>query len=97
MSQSIKDFYQEHILKWKSSGLKQKEYCKLNQVKLPAFRKWKTTLNKQTDPLTELPVRISTDQNYRVIFNKKWEIEIPANFSSEILIKLLKSIRESCC
>lgn len=96
MGQSIKDFYQKHINKWKSSGLKQTEYCQLNKVKLPAFRKWKTTLSKQTEALTEVPMKISTDQKYRVFFDKKWEVEIPANFSSETLIRLFKTIQESC-
>ena len=96
MNQSAKEFYQEHISKWESSGLRQTEYCQQNKVKLPAFRKWKTTLNKQTEPLTEVSVKISADQKYRIIFDKKWEVEIPANFSSETLIRLLKSIRESC-
>ena len=27
-------------------------------------------------------MNISTDQKYRVIFDKKWEVEIQANFSS---------------
>ena len=96
MSQSIREFYQEHISKWENSGLKQREYCQLNKVKIHAFRKWKTTISKQSEVLTKVPVKISTDQNYRVIFDEKWGIEIPANFSSETLIRLLKIIRESC-
>ena len=96
MSQSIREFYQEHISKWESSGLKQREYCQLNKIKIHAFRKWKTTISRQTEVLTKVPVKITTDLKYRIIFNKKWEIEIPANFSSDTLIKLLKTIRESC-
>ncbi len=41
------DFWKEQIEKWKSSGLTNSEYCRLNNLNLRNFYNWKIRISGQ--------------------------------------------------
>lgn len=51
-------FWEEHLKKWKVSGVSQVEYCRLNDINIKSFRYWKRRVGRLgcAPALVELPL-----------------------------------------
>ena len=67
--------WKSHIDSWKSSGLKQVEYCRKNDLSRFQFTYWKRKHNKKVDPVTFVPVLDKSDHS-QIFFNNKIPIKL---------------------
>ncbi len=53
-----RQFWGEHIEKWKTGGLSQVEYCHRNGINIKSFRYWKRRIGRigSSPTLVELPI-----------------------------------------
>jgi hypothetical protein len=94
-------FWREHLKNWSESGLTQKEYCRINNLKATRFTYWKTKFNNLKDTRkTNLPVEFIqiSDQPMATGFLKlnvgaDFQIEIPDGFSRSTFEQVLTILR----
>ena len=90
-------FWNDHIKKWKDSGLSQIDYCRENNLLKHRFTYWKCKNNKKTNPVKFIPVipkpaislLHSSIEPLRVQVGDKYRIEVGEGFSGETLIRLI--------
>jgi hypothetical protein len=95
-------YWQSAIQKWTASGLSQAEFCRQNNIKPRRFYAWKNRLQPATpalsscsQPFVEVSPAVTTDQPGPVVMSLAGvEIHYDQNTSPELLIRLLKLLRE---
>lgn len=94
-------FWENHIGKWKLSGLSQAEYCRQNDVKVKSFRYWKRRVGRLGGapalvevpfprPLPSSPCAVSSQ--LCLVINQKYRIEVGKGFDPEDLERLLRVV-----
>ena len=53
--------FQEHIRRWRSSGLTQAEYCRRNELKWSTFHYWRKRLQDTATAVTLVQVPVSNN------------------------------------
>jgi len=89
--------WEEHLRRWKSSGLSQAGYCSKYGLSLPSFGYWRRNLmsSKAAVSLIELPISMSSPvfpfpRPIQLRVNEKFRIEIERGFDSETLRRLIE-------
>jgi hypothetical protein len=94
-------FWEQHINRWKESGIKQTEYCRINGLSPKSFTYWKCKLKKEPETTTFFPITLKTSptlQNpikheaLKLICNDKYRVEIGDDFSSTTLTRLIRTL-----
>ena len=93
------EYWNDHITKWKESGLKQVDYCRANNLSRQRFTYWKCKSNKKNNPVKFIPVvpkpTSSLPENsssLKIHVGDKFRIEVGEGFSEETLTRLIKTI-----
>jgi hypothetical protein len=95
-------FWEEHLGKWKSSGISQSEYCRLNDLALHRFIYWKKRLTRQGSPiaLVEWPVvrhegntSSSLGPPLCIVIAGRYRIEINSGFDPAMLDCVVRVLR----
>ena len=93
--------WEEHLRKWKASGVSQVEYCRLNDVNVKSFRYWKRRIGRLgcAPALVELPVTKSIPLNslalcpqFCLVVGQHYRIEIGKGFDSEDLERVVRAL-----
>ena len=97
----------DHVYKQERSNLNATEYCRKNNLRIKTFYKWRKKIEIEDEhikneekSLVELPVKafpiLQTKQSYYdLIINNSIRIRITKYFDSELLIRLLKILKET--
>jgi hypothetical protein len=92
-------YWENHIEKWKASGLSQVEYCRLNDVKVKSFRYWKRRIGRlsrasalvELPPFKSMPLNASQDNpQLCLVVGRHYRIEIGRGFDSEDLERVVR-------
>ena len=91
--------WQEQLVAWKASGLKQVEYCREHQISKHAFVYWKLKLlGKDTEPATLVPVsahqlrhmqRADSSTTIRLVVGERYHVEVCPGFNAQTLQEVL--------
>lgn len=95
-------FWNDHIKRWKGSGLSQIDYCRENNLLKHRFTYWKCKNNKKANPVKFIPVisKPATSplpnsiEPLRVHVGDKYCIEVGEGFSGETLIRLINTLSD---
>lgn len=91
--------WENHIEKWKLSGLSQVEYCCQNDVKVKSFRYWKRRVGRLggAPALVEVPFAqpitpcvSPVPPQLCVVIKQRYRVEIGKGFDAEDLERLLR-------
>ncbi len=92
-------FWEDHINKWKISGVSQVQYCLQNNINIKSFRYWKSRIGSvgSTPALIELPIYKSAPvclspppPQLCLVVGQNYRIEIAKGFDSEDLERLVR-------
>jgi hypothetical protein len=93
-----KDIWVQKLQDWEMSGLKRAEYCRQNQIPVSTFDYWRKRIRKESalssdeKGLVKLPMFLkqSTQVSYSIDYPSGHKIQIPENYSSEPLKRLIR-------
>lgn len=99
--QSKKDiqYWEDHILRWQSSNLSKREYCRRENISYWTFRE--RIKNQDTSSETKKPVKLpkaihpysgKTEAGIEIKIGNKISINIKRGFDGELLRNLLEEI-----
>lgn len=92
-----RDYWQQQIRTWKTSGLTQKQYCRSNSIALSTFCYWKSKISRAEPtaprfyPLA-IPPSLSEPPDaglMLVVGQKQFKVQIQEKFSPTALKKLI--------
>ncbi len=90
------EFWKAHLQQWSGTGLSQREYCRQNDLRPNRFTYWKIKFAKKNMPVelvqVPLPVRF-TPKGLRLNIGKGLQIEIPDDFSTDTLERVLMTLK----
>jgi hypothetical protein len=92
-------YWQDQVMAWKASGLKQMQYCRDHQLSKHAFVYWKLKLlGKDASPATLVPVsarqlrqiqRGNDSGQIRLVVGERYHVEVHPGFNAQTLRELL--------
>ena len=92
-------YWQEQVMAWKASGLKQMQYCRERQLSKHAFVYWKLKLlGKDAIPATLVPVsahqlrhihRGDGSAQIRLLVGERYQVEVRPGFNAQTLEEIL--------
>lgn len=89
-------FWKTHIEQWSNSDLSQVEYCRQNDLIPHRFTYWKAKFSRRHLPVefVQLPDPVPVfSSGLKLNFGSGMQIEIPDNFSSDTLERVLSTLR----
>jgi hypothetical protein len=95
-NQDREEYWQNHYILFKKSGLSQKAYCREKEISYWSFNPWKRRFDKKKINMSfqEVPVKFgqdkSSEEKIEIILKDNIRISIPDNFSSETLKNLMQ-------
>jgi len=97
-----KQYWQEQLNFFYTSGLTQREYCRTSNLSYWSFNQWKRRLENETPSLTEVRIKpenpeTSSDNKIEISLNKSIRILLPVEMSPEVLIYIIKSLGDTTC
>jgi len=92
--------FEEHMRRWRSSGLTQAEYCRRNELKWSTFNYWRKRLaaSATTVSLVQVPVGFDNDgsgpsgQGLTLFLGDRYKVEIGDNFNPSTLVRLVDTL-----
>jgi hypothetical protein len=92
--------FEEHMRRWRSSGLTQAEYCRRNELKWSTFNYWRKRLATSTAAVTlvQVPVGLNSDgsvssgQGLTLLLEGRYRVEIGDNFNPSTLARLVDTL-----
>jgi hypothetical protein len=97
-----RDYWQQQISNWRSSGLSQNEYCRRNAIALTTFCYWKTKRNKEeTAQPTFFPLTLPESSSGAseaglklLVGSRQFQILLKEDFSPTALKKLITVLEQ---
>lgn len=97
-----KDYWQQQIRNWKTSGLSQKQFCRRQSLAVSTFSYWKRRLEILKSELIKFyplsipaPTTPPADSGLLLLIRKKrFVIEIKEEFSPTTLKKLISALEQ---
>lgn len=91
------DFWITEIKKWSESGLNQSEYCRLNNLNLKRFYKWKIKFSEQEKLLTTDFFKIQVDKitessEIEFVYREDFKFKLKSDFNPKLLKDVLEII-----
>jgi len=92
--------FEEHIRRWRSSGLTQAEYCRRNKLKWSTFHYWRKRLETSATAVTlvQVPFGLNGDgsgpsgQGLTLVLGGRYKVEIGDNFNATTLARLVDTL-----
>jgi hypothetical protein len=95
------EYWRSHIEVWRKSGLSQIDYCRNNNLSRCRFTYWKCKDDKQSKPMTFIPVlhkpskiprTVKNTAPLKVLMGDRYRIEIGDGFTPETLSRLMYTL-----
>jgi transposase-like protein len=90
--------FEEHMRRWRDSGLTQAEYCRRYELKWSTFHYWRKRLQEKATALTlvQVPVRknLSCHRSHELalIVADRYTVEIGQDFNASTLARLVDTL-----
>jgi len=92
--------FDEHVRRWRSSGLTQAEYCRRNDLKWSTFHYWRKRLaTSAAVTLVQVPVGLNRTgpchqpcQELILVLGGRYKVEIGDNFNPSTLARLVDTL-----
>ncbi len=90
--------FEEHMRRWRSSGLTQAEYCRRHELKWSTFHYWRKRLQNTATAVTLVQVPVSNNlsrqpgQELALILGDRYRVEIGDNFNPTTLARLVDTL-----
>jgi len=96
------DYWEQQVISWEQSGKTQKEFCRQQEISVPAFGYWKRKLRSQHSQVVEfypLTIPVSSPQPSSsgislVTNDSKFHIELATDFVPRTLKVLLQTLAQ---
>ena len=94
-------YWEEHLSRWESSGLRQSEYCRQNGLGLHRFIYWKKKQARRTPPVTlvewtfprQEEVAFPTAPSLCVSVGTRYRIEVRSGFDPAMFDTVVRILR----
>jgi len=93
--------FEEHVRRWRSSGLTQAEYCRRNDLKWSTFNYWRKRLATSAAAVTLVQVPVGFNRNgsgyqpcqeLTLVLGDRYKVEIGDNFNPSTLARLVDTL-----
>ena len=90
--------WEEHMRRWRSSGVTQAEYCRRNELKLSTFYYWRKRLRETATAVTLVQVPVTngldsqSNQELTLLLGDYYKVEIGDNFNPSTLARLVDTL-----
>jgi hypothetical protein len=92
--------FEEHVRRWRSSGLTQAEYCRRNDLKWSTFNYWRKRLaTSAAVTLVRVPIGFNRNgsgyqpcQELTLVLGDRYKVEIGDNFNPSTLARLVDTL-----
>ena len=82
-------YWQQHIIDWKKSGLTQATYCAQKDIKANTLHYWRKKLTPPVHKANKLiPIRVHSAAPARILLGSQVAIELPVESIADLLITL---------
>jgi hypothetical protein len=97
-----KDIWVQRFREWEESGLKRAEYCRRNNFPVSTFDYWRSRIRKESSVgleekgLVKLPMLLKQPSpvSYSIEYPSGHRIQVPENYRSETLKRLISDLNE---
>jgi hypothetical protein len=95
-------FWQEHLERWRQSGLSQIEYCRQNGIKPRRWNYWKKNLTRKSNEanISFVPVQLSSSlpvpinrSNLNLFTSNGYKVEVGIGFDPATLKQLILTVQ----
>jgi hypothetical protein len=101
-SMERKDIWVQRFKEWEESGLKRAEYCRRNNFPVSTFDYWRARIRKESSVgfeekgLVKLPMLLKQPSLvlYSVEYPSGHKVQVPEDYSSESLKRLISDLSE---
>jgi hypothetical protein len=92
--------FEEHVKRWRSSGLTQAEYYRRNELKCSTFHYWRRRLGATSQAVTLVKVPVGFNgsgsgtwgQGLTLVLGGRYKVEIGDNFNASTLARLVDTL-----
>jgi len=94
-------YWQDHIERWRSSGMTQKDYCQKNGLKWSTFHYWRRRLQELSAPVSLVQVAVGPGQSSRVgcdwpglvlLVGDRYKVRVGDEFNPGTLARLVQTL-----
>lgn len=86
-------FWQQHITAWRQNGQSQKEYCRIEKLKISTFGYWRTRLSKEKR-FIEIPIKIESQPTIDIVINDGIKIQVKKGFDPDLLAQTIRVLEQ---
>ena len=86
-------FWQEHITAWQQSDQSQKEYCRIQKLKISTFGYWRTRLCREKG-FIEIPIKIESQATIDIVIKDDMKIRVKTGFDPNLLIQTIRVLEQ---
>ncbi len=89
-------YWGDHLLTWRKSGLTQAEYCRRNQLSTKCFTYWKSKTRRPDPPMKLVPVSVRPvaagpgSAKLVVVFKDRYRVEVGDGFNPATFEKVVQ-------
>jgi hypothetical protein len=96
-------YWEEHVERWRRSGMTQKDYCKKNKLKRSAFYYWKKRLQELLAPVSLVQVSLAAGGASKdvqgphglvLLIGDDYKVQIGDAFSPATLARLVQTLAQ---
>ena len=94
-------YWQEHIERWRNSGMTQKDYCRQNGLKWSTFHYWKQRLREKSSSLNIVQVSLgplgsnNSVQDWHglvLLIGDRYKVQVGDEFNPAALARLVQTL-----
>ena len=94
-------YWQDHIGRWRSSGMTQKDYCQKNGLKWSTFHYWRKRLQELCAPVSLIQVAIGSGQSSQTVrdwhglvllVGDRYKVQVGDEFNPATLARLVQTL-----
>jgi hypothetical protein len=94
-------YWQEHIERWRSSGMTQKDYCRQNGLKWSTFQYWKQRLRQKSSAVSLVQVSLGPVGNSKdvqdwpglvLLIGDRYKVQVGDEFKPATLARLVQTL-----
>ena len=94
-------YWQDHIGRWRSSGMTQKDYCQKNGLKWSTFHYWRKRLQELSAPVSLIQLALGPGQGSQVVqdwpglvlvIGNRYKVQVGDEFNPATLARLVQTL-----
>ena len=102
--QAREAWWQEHVGRWRQSGISKSGYCATHGLSLHSFRYWLRKSRSSVDTISAVPPTVVAvpftlapkGPSFGLVVANRYALDIPADFDDAALTRLLSVLEARC-